>query len=321
MYIYNVQNLRNNDFINTQVNKMQLTLTISDDLKNDYLEAGKELIFFKEEIKKAKELASKYLNVSNASLNKDTDFELKRLKDREDCLYSQISEQLMRDVVVAMTKDESIDPYALVNKPFVPCDPVEVKAVPKKERAKKVKVEAKPATESTPLEEQVISELPPYLQPIYKNEATKLQYECITVLDGGTKDRIASDFYELDTHEFVVSTSDKNDESMAVLRLKDLISFHWDNAPTEQVVDGYINILKIIFQVSKKLVVQKLASALIRQFMLTKAKFCQETNSNLKTAGEAIASFLRAVDEANQRVSIKDNATSDDLLEELLKKS
>lgn len=298
---------------------MQLTLTISDDLKNDYLEAGKELIFFKEEIKKAKELASKYLNVSNASLNKDTDFELKRLKDREDCLYSQISEQLMRDVVVAMTKDESIDPYALVNKPFVPCDPVEVKAVPKKEKAKKVKVEAKPATESNPLEEQVVSELPPYLQPIYKKVATKLQYECITVLDGCAKDRIASDFYELDTHEFVVSISDKNDESMAVLRLKDLISFHWDNAPTEQVVNGYINLLKIIFQVSKKLVVQKLATALIRQFMLTKAKFCKETNNNLKTAGEAIASFLRAVDEANQRVSIKDNATSDDLLEELLK--
>ena len=298
---------------------MQLTLTISDDLKNDYLEAGKELIFFKEEIKKAKELASKYLNVSNASLNKDTDFELKRLKDREDCLYSQISEQLMRDVVVAMTKDESIDPYALVNKPFVPCDPVEVKAVPKKEKAKKVKVEAKPATESTPLEEQVISELPPYLQPIYKNEAIKLQYECITVLDGRTKDRIASDFYELDTHEFDVSTSDINDESMAVIRLKDLISFHWDNAPTEQVVDGYINLLKVIFQVSEKLVVQKLATALIGQFMRTKAKFCKETNSNLKTAGEAIASFLKAVDEANQRVSIKDNATSDDLLEELLK--
>lgn len=298
---------------------MQLTLTISDDLKNDYLEAGKELIFFKEEIKKAKELASKYLNVSNASLNKDTDFELKRLKDREDCLYSQISEQLMRDVVVAMTKDESIDPYSLVNKPFVPCDPVEAKPVPKKEKAKKVKVEAKPATESNPLEEQVISDLPPYLQPIYKKVATKLQYECITVLDGRTKDRIVSDFYELDTHEFVVSTSDKNDESMAVLRLKDLISFHWDNAPTEQVVNGYINLLKIIFQVSKKLVVQKLATALIRQFMLTKAKFCKETNNNLKTAGEAIASFLRAVDEANQRVSIKDNATSDDLLEELLK--
>lgn len=298
---------------------MQLTLTISDDLKNDYLEAGKELIFFKEEIKKAKELASKYLNVSNASLNKDTDFELKRLKDREDCLYSQISEQLMRDVVVAMTKDESIDPYALVNKPFVPCDPVEAKPVPKKEKAKKVKVEAKPATESNPLEEQVISDLPPYLQPIYKKVATKLQYECITVLDGRTKDRIISDFYELDTHEFVVSTSDKNDESMAVLRLKDLISFHWDNAPTEQVVNGYINLLKIIFQVSKKLVVQKLATALILQFMLTKAKFCKETNNNLKTAGEAIASFLRAVDEANQRVSIKDNATSDDLLEELLK--
>lgn len=298
---------------------MQLTLTISDDLKNDYLEAGKELIFFKEEIKKAKELASKYLNVSNASLNKDTDFELKRLKDREDCLYSQISEQLMRDVVVAMTKDESIDPYALVNKPFVPCDPVEAKPVSKKEKAKKVKVEAETATEVKPLEEQVVSELPPYLQPIYKKVATKLQYECITVLDGSTKDRIASDFYELDTHEFVVSTSDKNDEGMAVLRLKDLISFHWDNAPTEQVVNGYINILKIIFQVSKKLVVQKLATALIRQFMLTKAKFCEETNNNLKTAGEAIASFLRAVDEANQRVSIKDNATSDDLLEELLK--
>lgn len=298
---------------------MQLTLTISDDLKNDYLEAGKELIFFKEEIKKAKELASKYLNVLNASLNKDTDFELKRLKDREDCLYSQISEQLMRDVVVAMTKDESIDPYALVNKPFVPCDPVEAKPVPKKEKAKKVKVEAETATEVKPLEEQVVSELPPYLQPIYKKVATKLQYECITVLDGRTKDRIVSNFYELDTHEFVVSTSDKNDESMAVIRLKDLISFHWDNAPTEQVVNGYINLLKIIFQVSKKLVVQKLATALIRQFMLTKAKFCKETNNNLKTAGEAIASFLRAVDEANQRVSIKDNATSDDLLEELLK--
>lgn len=298
---------------------MQLTLTISDDLKNDYLEAGKELIFFKEEIKKAKELASKYLNVSNASLNKDTDFELKRLKDREDCLYSQISEQLMRDVVVAMTKDESIDPYALVNKPFVPCDPVEAKPVSKKEKAKKVKVEAEPSTEINPLEEQVVSELPPYLQPIYEKVATKLQYECITVLDGRTKDRIASNFYELDTHEFVVSTSDKNDESMAVIRLKDLISFHWDNAPTDKVVDGYINLLKVIFQVSKKLVVQKLASALIRQFMLTKAKFCQETNSNLKTAGEAIANFLRAVDEANQRVSIIDNATSDDLLEELLK--
>lgn len=298
---------------------MQLTLTISDDLKNDYLEAGKELIFFKEEIKKAKELASKYLNVSNASLNKDTDFELKRLKDREDCLYSQISEQLMRDVVVAMTKDESIDPYALVNKPFVPCDPVEAKPVPKKEKAKKVKVEAETATEVKPLEEQVVSELPPYLQPIYKKVATKLQYECITVLDGSTKDRIVSNFYELDTHEFVISTSDKNDESMAVLRLKDLISFHWDNAPTEQVVNGYINLLKVIFQVSKKLVVQKLATALILQFMLTKAKFCKETNNNLKTAGEAIASFLRAVDEANQRVSIKDNATSDDLLEELLK--
>lgn len=298
---------------------MQLTLTISDDLKNDYLEAGKELIFFKEEIKKAKELASKYLNVLNASLNKDTDFELKRLKDREDCLYSQISEQLMRDVVVAMTKDESIDPYALVNKPFVPCDPVEAKPVPKKEKAKKVKVEAETATEVKPLEEQVVSELPPYLQPIYKKVATKLQYECITVLDGRTKDRIVSNFYELDTHEFVVSTSDKNDESMAVIRLKDLISFRWDNAPTEQVVNGYINLLKIIFQVSKKLVVQKLATALIRQFMLTKAKFCKETNNNLKTAGEAIASFLRAVDEANQRVSIKDNATSDDLLEELLK--
>lgn len=298
---------------------MQLTLTISDDLKNDYLEAGKELIFFKEEIKKAKELASKYLNVLNASLNKDTDFELKRLKDREDCLYSQISEQLMRDVVVAMTKDESIDPYALVNKPFVPCDPVEAKPVPKKEKAKKVKVEAETATEVKPLEEQVVSELPPYLQPIYKKVATKLQYECITVLDGRTKDRIASNFYELDTHEFVVSTSDKNDESMAVIRLKDLISFHWDNAPTDKVVDGYINLLKVIFQVSKKPVVQKLATALIRQFMLTKAKFCEETNNNLKTAGEAIASFLRAVDEANQRVSIKDNATSDDLLEELLK--
>ena len=67
------------------------------------------------------------------------------------------------------------------------------------------------------------------------------------------------------------------------------------------------------------MVVQKLATAVIRQFMLTKAKFCEETNNNLKTAGEAIASFLRAVDEANQRVSIKDNATSDDLLEELLK--
>lgn len=298
---------------------MQLTLTISDDLKNDYLEAGKELIFFKEEIKKAKELASKYLNVSNASLNKDTDFELKRLKDREDCLYSQISEQLMRDVVVAMTKDESIDPYALVNKPFVSCDPVEAKPVPKKEKAKKVKVEAKPATESNPLEEQVISELPPYLQPIYKKEATKLQYEAITVLDGSTKDRIVLDFYELDTHEFVVSTLDKKDGIMTVIRLKDLISFQWDNSPTEQVVDGYINLLKVIFQVSKKLVVQKLATALILQFMLTKAKFCKETNNNLKTAGEAIASFLRAVDEANQRVSIKDNATSDDLLEELLK--
>lgn len=196
---------------------------------------------------------------------------------------------------------------------------VEAKPVPKKEKAKKVKVEAETATEVKPLEEQVVSELPPYLQPIYKKVATKLQYECITVLDGRTKDRIVSNFYELDTHEFVVSTSDKNDESMAVIRLKDLISFHWDNAPTEQVVNGYINLLKIIFQVSKKLVVQKLATALIRQFMLTKAKFCKETNNNLKTAGEAIASFLRAVDEANQRVSIKDNATSDDLLEELLK--
>lgn len=232
------------------------------------------------------------------------------LEERECELYTQISETLMTSVIEQMTE----------------LKPVEAKPVPKKEKAKKVKVEAEPskveaetATEVNPLEEQVVSELPPYLQPIYKKEATKLQYECITVLDGRTKDRIASDFYELDTHEFVVSTSDKNDESMAVLRLKDLISFHWDNAPTEQVVNGYINILKIIFQVSKKLVVQKLATALIRQFMLTKAKFCKETNNNLKTAGEAIASFLRAVDEANQRVSIKDNATSDDLLEELLK--
>lgn len=305
---------------------MQLTLTISDDLKNDYIAASKELIFFKEEIKKAKELASKYLNFSNVSLNKDTDFELKRLKNREDCLYSQISEQLMRDVVVAMTKDESIDSYALVNKPFVPCDPVEAKPVPKKEKAKKVKVEvettkveAETATKSKPIEEQVISEIPPYLQPIYKKVATKLQYECITVLDGSTKDRIASNFYELDTHEFVASTSSENDENMGVLCLKELISFQWDNAPTEQVVDGYINLLKIILQVSKKPVVQKLATALIRQFMLTKAKFCEETNNSLKTAGGAIASFLRAVDEANQRVSTKDNATSDDLLEELLK--
>lgn len=282
---------------------MQLTLTISDDLKNDYLEAGAALVAFNTEVESATKLASKYLNVSSISLNDETKKKKNELEEREGDLYSQISKALMTSAIEQMTVAE----------------PVEAKPVPKKEKAKKVKVEAKPATESTPLEEQVISELPPYLQPIYKKVATKLQYECITVLDGHTKDRIASNFYELDTHEFDVSTSDINDESMAVLRLKDLISFHWDNAPTEQVVDGYINLLKIIFQVSKKLVVQKLATALIGQFMRTKAKFCQETNSNLKTAGEAIASFLRAVDEANQRVSIKDNATSDDLLEELLK--
>lgn len=266
---------------------MQLTLTISDDLKNDYLEAGAALVAFNNEVESATKLASKYLNVSSISLNDETKKKKNELEERECELYTQISETLMTSVIEQMTVAEP--------------------------------VEAKPATEVKPLEEQVISELPPYLQPIYKKVATKLQYECITVLDGSTKDRIVSNFYELDTHEFVVSTSDKNDESMAVLRLKDLISFHWDNAPTEQVVNGYINLLKIIFQVSKKLVVQKLATALIRQFMLTKAKFCEETNNNLKTAGEAIASFLRAVDEANQRVSIKDNATSDDLLEELLK--
>lgn len=282
---------------------MQLTLTISDTLKNDYLEAGAALVAFNNEVESATKLASKYLNVSSISLNDETKKKKNELEERECELYTQISETLMTSVIEQMTE----------------LKPVEAKAVPKKEKAKKVKVEAKPATESNPLEEQVVSELPPYLQPIYKKVATKLQYECITVLDGRTKDRIVSNFYELDTHEFVVSTSDKNDESMAVLRLKDLISFHWDNAPTEQVVNGYINLLKIIFQVSKKLVVQKLATALIRQFMLTKAKFCKETNNNLKTAGEAIASFLRAVDEANQRVSIKDNATSDDLLEELLK--
>lgn len=282
---------------------MQLTLTISDDLKNDYLEAGAALVAFNNEVESATKLASKYLNVSSISLNDETKKKKNELEERECELYTQISETLMTSVIEQMTE----------------LKPVEAKPVPKKEKAKKVKVEAKPATESNPLEEQVVSELPPYLQPIYKKVATELQYECITVLDGRTKDRIVSDFYELDTHEFVVSTSDKNDESMAVLRLKDLISFHWDNAPTEQVVDGYINLLKVIFQVSKKLVVQKLATALIRQFMLTKAKFCKETNNNLKTAGEAIASFLRAVDEANQRVSIKDNATSDDLLEELLK--
>lgn len=289
---------------------MQLTLTISDDLKNDYLEAGAALVAFNNEVESATKLASKYLNVSSISLNDETKKKKNELEERECELYTQISETLMTSVIEQMTELKH----------------VEAKPVPKKEKAKKVKIEAEPskveaetATEVKPLEEQVISDLPPYLQPIYKKVATKLQYECITVLDGRTKDRIASDFYELDTHEFVVSTSDKNDESMAVLRLKDLISFHWDNAPTEQVVDGYINILKIIFQVSKKLVVQKLATALIRQFMLTKAKFCKETNNNLKTAGEAIASFLRAVDEANQRVSIKDNATSDDLLEELLK--
>ncbi len=282
---------------------MQLTLTISDDLKNDYLEAGAALVAFNNEVESATKLASKYLNVSSISLNDETKKKKNELEERECELYTQISETLMTSVIEQMTE----------------LKPVEAKPVPKKEKAKKVKVEAKPATESNPLEEQVISDLPPYLQPIYKKVATKLQYECITVLDGRTKDRIVSNFYELDTHEFVVSTSDKNDESMAVLRLKDLISFHWDNAPTEQVVNGYINLLKIIFQVSKKLVVQKLATALILQFMLTKAKFCEETNNNLKTAGEAIASFLRAVDEANQRVSIKDNATSDDLLEELLK--
>lgn len=289
---------------------MQLTLTISDDLKNDYLEAGAALVAFNNEVESATKLASKYLNVSSISLNDETKKKKNELEEREGDLYSQISKALMTSAIEQMTE----------------LKPVEAKPVPKKEKAKKVKVEAEPskveaetATEVKPLEEQVISELPPYLQPIYKKVATKLQYECITVLDGSTKDRIASDFYELDTHEFVVSTSDKNDESMAVLRLKDLISFHWDNAPTEQVVNGYINLLKIIFQVSKKLVVQKLATALILQFMLTKAKFCKETNNNLKTAGEAIASFLRAVDEANQRVSIKDNATSDDLLEELLK--
>lgn len=289
---------------------MQLTLTISDDLKNDYLEAGAALVAFNNEVESATKLASKYLNVSSISLNDETKKKKNELEERECELYTQISETLMTSVIEQMTE----------------LKPVEAKPVPKKEKAKKVKIEAEPskveaetATEVKPLEEQAISELPPYLQPIYEKVATKLQYECITVLDGSTKDRIASDFYELDTHEFVVSTLDKNDESMAVLRLKDLISFHWDNAPTDKVVDGYINLLKVIFQVSKKLVVQKLASALIGQFMRTKAKFCQETNSNLKTAGEAIASFLRAVDEANQRVSIIDNATSDDLLEELLK--
>lgn len=282
---------------------MQLTLTISDDLKNDYLEAGAALVAFNNEVESATKLASKYLNVSSISLNDETKKKKNELEEREGDLYSQISKALMTSAIEQMTVAE----------------PVEAKPVPKKEKAKKVKVEAETATEVKPLEEQVVSELPPYLQPIYKKVATKLQYECVTVLDGRTKDRIVSNFYELDTHEFVVSTSDKNDESMAVIRLKDLISFHWDNAPTEQVVNGYINLLKIIFQVSKKLVVQKLAKALIRQFMLTKAKFCKETNNNLKTAGEAIASFLRAVDEANQRVSIKDNATSDDLLEELLK--
>ena len=289
---------------------MQLTLTISDDLKNDYLEAGAALVAFNNEVESATKLASKYLNVSSISLNDETKKKKNELEEREGDLYSQISKALMTSAIEQMTVAE----------------PVEAKPVPKKEKAKKVKVESEPvkveaetATEVKPLEEQVVSELPPYLQPIYKKEATKLQYECITVLDGSTKDRIVSNFYELDTHEFVVSTSDINDESMAVIRLKDLISFHWDNAPTEQVVDGYINLLKVIFQASKKLVVQKLASALIGQFMRTKAKFCQETNNNLKTAGEAIASFLRAVDEANQRVSIKDNATSDDLLEELLK--
>lgn len=289
---------------------MQLTLTISDTLKNDYLEAGAALVAFNNEVESATKLASKYLNVSSITLNDEAKKKKNELVEREGDLYSQISKALMTSAIEQMTE----------------ITPVEVKPVPKKEKAKKVKVEAEPvkveaetATEVKPLEEQVISELPPYLQPIYKKVATKLQYECITVLDGSTKDRIASNFYELDTHEFVVSTSDKNDESMAVLRLKDLISFNWDNAPTEQVVNGYINLLKIIFQVSKKLVVQKLATALIRQFMLTKAKFCQETNNELKTAGEAIASFLRAVDEANQRVSIIDNATSDDLLEELLK--
>lgn len=289
---------------------MQLTLTISDDLKNNYLEAGAALVAFNNEVESATKLASKYLNVSSISLNDETKKKKNELEEREGDLYSQISKALMTSAIEQMTVAE----------------PAEAKPVPKKEKAKKVKVESEPvkveaetATEVKPLEEQVVSELPPYLQPIYKKVATKLQYECITVLDGSTKDRIVSNFYELDTHEFVVSTSDKNDESMAVIRLKDLISFHWDNAPTEQVVNGYINLLKIIFQVSKKLVVQKLATALIRQFMLTKAKFCKETNNNLKTAGEAIASFLRAVDEANQRVSIKDNATSDDLLEELLK--
>lgn len=282
---------------------MQLTLTISDDLKNDYLEAGAALVAFNNEVESATKLASKYLNVSSITLNDETKKKKHELVEREGDLYSQISKALMTSAIEQMTVAE----------------PAEAKPVPKKEKAKKVKVEAEPSTEIKPIEEQAISELPPYLQPIYKKVATKLQYECITVLDGRTKDRIVSNFYELDTHEFVVSTSDKNDESMAVLRLKDLISFQWNNAPTEKVVDGYINILKIIFQVSKKLVVQKLASALIGQFMRTKVKFCQETNSNLKTAGEAIASFLRAVDEANQRVSIKDNATSDDLLEELLK--
>lgn len=256
---------------------MQLTLTISDDLKNDYLEAGAALVAFNTEVESATKLASKYLNVSSISLNDETKKKKNELEEREGDLYSQISKALMTSAIEQMTVAE----------------PVEAKPVPKKEKAKKVKIEAETATEVKPLEEQVVSELPPYLQPIYKKEATKLQYECITVLDGSTKDRIVSNFYELDTHEFVVSTSDKNDESMAVIRLKDLISFHWDNAPTERVVDGYINLLKIIFQVSKKLVVQKLATALILQFMLTKAKFCEETNNNLKTAGEAIASFSR----------------------------
>lgn len=285
---------------------MQLTLTISDDLKNDYVEAGAALVAFNKEIETAAHLAAKYLDVCPILLNDETKKKKNELEEREGDLYTQISKALMTSAIEQMTEINT----------------VEAKPVPKKEKAKKVKVETETvkvetvAPEVKPIEEQVHPELPPYLKPIYEKTKTKLQFESIAVLDEDTKCRIVSNFYELETHAFTVSTSD---DSLGVLRLKDLISFDWNNTPTEEMINGYINLLKIIFEVSKKELVQKLCVALVRQFMLTKSKFCQETNNDLKTAGEAVASFLRAVDEANQRVSIKDNATSDDLLEELLK--
>ena len=121
---------------------MQLTLTISDDLKNDYLEAGAALVAFNNEVESATKLASKYLNVSSISLNDETKKKKNELEEREGELYTQISETLMTSVIEQMTE----------------LKPVEAKPVPKKEKAKKVKVEAEPvkveaetATEVKPL--------------------------------------------------------------------------------------------------------------------------------------------------------------------------